>query len=197
MNKIDIKLGEMPNKNYEKFFNKFKEIDTLEVSSWNGTHLLGYFCKKYKEQYQIDYQFKFNSPAPSKCFEVFQIKKLSMRLTSDPVLLKEYIDWLFLNKVNQAKRRLTSISFINNEETVNAYKFNVLMKKDDNQIINRTTPLPEKYKSVFFGSKWSMQTYGELSFAYQACDALSPELVECFMKLEKIGFDKKILEKIV
>ena len=96
-------LNDAPNPNYQKFFDKFLEIETLETKNWKVPHLIGYFCKKYFETYKVKYKFKFNSPAPSKCFEVFQIKKLASCLTSDPVLLKEYIDWVYKTKVVKAK----------------------------------------------------------------------------------------------
>ena len=44
-----------------------------------------------------------------------------MNLTADPSLLKEYIDWVYDNKVVKAKRKLTSISFMTNEGIVNEY----------------------------------------------------------------------------
>ncbi len=142
-------LDEVPNEYYKKFFDKFKEIDALKIEDWKTVHLLAYFCQKYQNIYGSKYKFKFNSPTPSKCFEVFQIKKLAMNLTADPFLLKEYIDWVYDNKVVKAKRKLTSISFMTNEGIVNDYKINVLLSNDKKSNIDRTTPLPEKYKIVF------------------------------------------------
>jgi retron-type reverse transcriptase len=190
----NINLEGAPNEKYEKFFKKFEEISILNPSSWNVTHLLGYFCKKYKEQYQTEYKFKFNSPTPSKCFEVFQIKKLAMNLTSDPTLLKEYIDWVYDNKVVKAKRKLTSISFMTNEGIVNEYKINVLLSNDDKPGIDRTTPLPNKYKIVFETIGFPINTYGELAFIYQMDDE---KVKNAFSQIELIGFDKSKLEKIV
>lgn len=120
-------LTDLPNEKYKQFFDKFIEIETLKIEEWKPVHLIGYFCKKYEEQYEIRYQFKFNSPSPTKCFEVFQIKKLAMLLSSNPTILRDYIDWVYLNKVVKAKRRLTSISFMTNDGIVNEYKFNVLL----------------------------------------------------------------------
>lgn len=194
---FEIILEGAPNEKYQKFFEKFKEINTTEISSWKGVHLLGYFCKKYQEQYQVNYKFKFNTPIPSKCFEVFQIKKLALQLTADPILLKEYIDWIFLKAV-QGKRKFTSISFITNEKILQEYKFTVLLiNKQSPQVISRSTPLPEEYKSLFFNTKYPIETYGDLAFVYQACDILSPELIEVFLQLEHLGFDKNILNTIV
>jgi hypothetical protein len=189
-------LTDYPNEQYKKFFDKFKEIETLDVAEWKPTHLLSYFCKKYKETYNTDYKFKFNSPSPSKCFEVFQIKKLAMSLTSNPKLLRDYIDWVYLNKVVKAKRRLTSISFMTNDGIVNEYKMNVLLSGKQNLNVDRSTPLPEKYKFIFAESGTKINTYGDLAFVSQM-DPMSPELFAAIQKIEELGFDKNILSRIV
>ena len=61
-------LGDYPNDKYRQFFLKFPEIETLDTKDWKPVHLLAYFCKKYEEQYNMKYTFKFNSPSPLKCF---------------------------------------------------------------------------------------------------------------------------------
>src|ERR1017187_6952153 len=120
-------LTDLPNEKYKKFFATFDEIETIDVSQWRPSHVLGYFCKKYKDTYGVPYRFKFNSPSPPKCFEIFQVKRLCMLLSSNPTILKGYIDWIYENKVVKAKRRLTSISFMTNEGVVQDYKMNVLL----------------------------------------------------------------------
>lgn len=187
-------LNEVPNDYYRKFFDKFEEINVLKIEDWKPVHLLAYFCQKYQNSYGSKYKFKFNSPTPSKCFEVFQIKKLAMNLTSDPVLLKEYIDWVYDNKVVKTKKRLTSISFMTNEGVVNEYKINVLLSSDHKLSIDRTIPLPDKYKTVFESIGFPINTYGELAFIYQMDDE---KIVEAFLQIESMGFDKSKLEKIV
>jgi len=196
MKNDDLELGKAPNDKYAKFFEKFKEIETVPVEQWNVTHILAYFCKKYKEQYNIDYSFKFNSPSPVKCFEVFQVKRLAMLLTSNPTLLREYIDWVYSNKVVKAKRRLTSISFMTNEGVVNEYKVGVLLAGKKNLNVDRSTPLPNNFKSVFQEAGTAINTYGELAFVSQM-DPLPPELAAAMQKIEKLGFDKEILGRIV
>lgn len=193
----DIKLTGAPNDKYEKFFAKFSEIESLDPDQWKAAHILAYFCKKYKEQYNVDYKFKFNSPSPSKCFEVFQVKKLSLLLTSQPTLLKNYVDWVFLNKVVKAKRRITSISFMTSEGLMNEYKFNVLLApKNGSSNIDRSTPLPDNYKSIFKMAGAEINTYGELSFLSQISD-MTFEMIGAFQQIEEIGFDKNILTRIV
>lgn len=192
----NIKLGELPNKKYVNFFDRFKEIEHLSTEKWGTLHILAYFCKKYKEHYNVDYTFKFNSPSPAKCFEVFQVKRLALLLTSNPTLLRDYIDWIYLNKVVKAKRRLTSISFMTKEDVVNEYKINVLLAGKKNLNVDRSTLLPDKFISVFREAGTPINTYGELAFISQM-DPLSSELIIAMQKIEELGFDKEILGRIV
>jgi len=192
----DLNLGTAPNDKYAKFFEQFKEIDTIPVEQWKVPHILAYFCKKYKEQYSLDYTFKFNSPSPVKCFEVFQVKRLALLLTSNPTLLRDYIDWVYANKVVKAKRRLTSISFMTNEGVVNEYKTGVLLAGKKNLNVDRSTPLPDKFKVVFKEAGTAINTYGELAFVSQM-DPLSDELTAAMQKIEELGFDKEVLGRIV
>lgn len=199
INIIGGELFDPPNDKYKKFFETFQEIDKLENTQWKVAHIIGYFCRMYYKQYGKNYQFKFNSELPSKCFEVFQVKKLAMQLTSKADLLKAYIDWIFVNKIPNTKRRITSISFLTKEDIVNEYKINVLLAGNDtgSNNVDRSTLLPEKYKSIFSNTKYNIETYGDLSFIYQTCDESSHDLLECFSQLENIGFDKNILKEIV
>ena len=59
---------------YSKFFNKFNEISTLAIDQWSDVHIIGYFCQRYKNHYNIDYTFKLTA-VPSKSFEKFQLDK--------------------------------------------------------------------------------------------------------------------------
>jgi len=195
MDKGIIELYGPPNDKYIKFFNQFSEIETLDVIQWKAPHLIAFFCKKYKEIYNKDFLFKFNSPSPSKCFEVFQIKRLANILTSQPNLLKEYIEWIFENKIVKAKKRITSISFLTREEFVNEYKFNVLMAADKK--VDRTTLLPDKYITIFSThSNLSPKTYGDLAFITQM-DPLPPDVQQAMILISDLGFDKEILKKII
>ncbi len=195
MNKNETTAGELsdvPNEKYAKFFATFKEIDSLSVDKWKPSHVLGYFCYKYQQHYHCNYKFKYNNPAPSKSFEVFQIKKLAQMLSSNPCVLKEYIDWIYENKVVKAKRKLTSISFMTVEGIVNEYKVRYLLSP--NQNINRSTLLPEKYQSFFKEKGFQIQTYGDLAFLSQADDF---QIVGVLQEAESIGLDRNILSRIV
>lgn len=185
-----------PNELYEKFFLKFNEIENLKPNEWKVPQIIGYFVKKYNETYNSIFKFKFNTPQPSKCFEMFQIKKLSSLLTSDSSLLKEYIDWIFENKILKTKRRITSISFLTKEEFMNEYKLNVLMAEQPQiKSFNRTTLLPEECKKILQEANINISTYGELAFIHNMNDK-SNELIICFDKLKDL-IDLTLLNKVV
>jgi len=188
-------LSNIPNDKYRKFFDKFTEIETLEVEQWKPVHLLAYFCKKYKETYDTNYAWKFNDPNPSKCFEVWQLSRIAANISANPKLIKDYIDWAYQNLVPKATRRFTSISFITKDYTMNNYKMNVLLSGKRNLSVSRTTTLPANYKAIFEEIGVFADNYGDLAFLSQM--EQTPEMASAFQKLEQAGFDKDILERIV
>lgn len=193
----DEELSNIPNKKYADYFDKFKEIETLDVSQWKVPQLLGYFIKKYKEQYKIDYSFKYNTPSPSKCFEVWQVNTLSAKLSSNPKILKDYIDWAFDNIVPQAKRRLTSISFMTKEEPLNYYKLNVLFAGQKGSNIDRSTSFPAPYQEIIKEmTNFTIKTYGEMAFLSQM-EPKPENVILAIQKLVEMGFDQEILKRIV
>lgn len=190
-------LPEVPNEKYQKFFDKFKEIDTLDISKFKAAHLLGYFCKKYKETYKANYSWKFNNESPSKCFEVWQFNTLCAKLSANPKILKDYIDWIFSTVVPKTKVKFRSISFITKDETVNDYKINVLLASQGGTKISRSTILPTIYQETLKNiGKITIQTYGELSFISQI-DPRPNNIGLAFDQLVLIGFDTEILKRIV
>lgn len=187
-------LSSVPNDKYGKFFAHFPEIETLEVSQWKIAHLLGYFCKKYKDHYKVNYSWKFNNENPKKCFEVWQMNTLGGKMSTNPQIIKEYIDWVFVNFVPTAKRRLTSISFMTAENVVNDYKVRVLFAGKRDLKVDRSTPLPAKYIEAF-SKVVDIQTYGDLAFVSQM--GTSPGLAEAISRIEEMGFDKSVLDRII
>jgi hypothetical protein len=190
-------LTSIPNEKYQKFFNKFAEIDTLPIEQWKLAHLLGYFCRKYKETYQMEYPWKFNNANPNKCFEVWQMNTLVAKLSANPKILKDYIDWSYQNIASQAKRRLTSISFMTRDEVVNPYKMNILLGGKKCLNVDRSTPLPTNYIEIIDRCALpKLTTYGDLSFLSQM-DPMPLDISILFQALQEVGFDMKILKRIV
>ena len=187
-------LTDYPNEKYRQFFEKFAEIETLDVAAWKPVHILAYFCKKFKEHYAFDYAFKFNNPSPNKSFEVFQIKRLAMLLSSNSQLLKDYIDWIF-RESNAAKAKRRSISFITEEGLVLYYKNSILLKGKKNLNVDRSTQLPLNYRSIFQEIGVNAQNYGDLAFLFQM--ERTPEMDSAFAKIKELGFDEEIVQRIV
>lgn len=188
-------LVSIPNEKYEKFFAKFAEVDTLEVSQWKVAHLLGYFCQKWKVAYGTDYHWKFNNQNPNKCFEVWQINTLVAKLSANPQILKDYIDWVFTNIVPK-KSKLRSISFMTNDDVVIPYKMNVLLSGKRNLNVDRSTPLPSQHREIL--QKWGLMlsNYGELAFVSQM-DPLPTNIETALQEMSEIGFDLDVLKRIV
>src|ERR1019366_4582444 len=156
----DIELTALPNEKYKKFFERFKEIETIDLVNWKSIHVLAYFCQKYKAAFNVDYQFKFNHPTPNKSYEIFRVNALSMKLSSNPVILKGYIDWIFSEKIKGAKRRFTSISFLTNEDALNFYKVNFLLAPKITRSNNLLLPGSPQWDGI--------KTYGDLAFFLSA-----------------------------
>jgi hypothetical protein len=190
---IELEFQNIPNSNYEKFFAKLKQVESLPTEQWKINQTLGYFCKKYKEKYKLDYQFKYNNPSPSKCFEVWQMSSLGSKLSTNPVILKEYIDWIFKEIVPKLKKRFTSISLLNKDEHLSFFKTNIYFEKQTS--VDRTTPLKQEYIDLFKEINIHINTLGELSFINQM--PKTPELTNIFNRLQSSGFNLEILKKII
>lgn len=194
--KDEGELNPIPNEKYEKFFAKFDEIDTLAVSQWKVAHLLGYFCQKWKTTYGADYHWKYNHQNPNKCFEVWQMNTLVSKLSANPQILKDYIDWVFANVVPKRKN-LRSISFMTNDEIVIPYKMNVLLSDKKDLHIDRSTPLPDKFMEILQKhSLLGVRTYGEMAFLSQMAP-MPQHVSDTLQDLKEVGFDEEILKRIV
>lgn len=174
---------------YTKFFAKFNEHETLDVSKWNLIDLLAYFCKRYEKHYGVKYTFRFNNTAPSKSYEMYRMKSLAQMITAEVPVLKDYIDWLFETEVVARKKRITALGFITNVELVNKYKFQYLVP---NASIDRTTKLPSNYQKIIDDlCIIPLNTYGDLAFIYR-----DVEYKDVMDALVKAGMDIKTLDRV-
>ncbi len=198
--KIEETGGELttiPNDKYKKFFDKFAEISTLDVTQWKTAHILAYFCKKYKDTYGLDYSWKFNNPSPAKCFEVWQANTLAAKLSANPKILRDYIDWVYQTYVPRTKARFRSVSFITKDEIVQDYKMNVLLAGQKNLQVDRSTALPSNYSDILREvAGLNISTYGDLAFISQM-DPMPDNLVKAMEKLAEFGLDNEVLKRIV
>lgn len=185
----EIKLTEQVSEHYRKFFNKFNEINTLPITDWNNTHLLAYLCKQYESHYGVKYSFKFNNPAPSKSYEVFQMKKMANMLSSQPQILKDYIDWVFKNKIIEKKKRVTSLAYFTHQDIINDYKFKYLLKL--NAAPARSDTLPDNVIFICSRHGLDIKTYAELAFAKKMHNKQS-----LFEELKSANFQVDVLDRI-
>lgn len=197
MNQENIPLAAHLSIHYKKFFDKFPEIETTDIKAWSNTHVIAYFCKRYKAYYGVDYTFRFNSTAPGKSYEVFQINKLSSMLSAEPIILKDYIDYFFDTRIIAKKRRITSMAYMTDANVVNDYKFKkLLIGKNIN--IDRTTVIPPNYTSVIrdFGS--NVRTYGDLAFVKRCVDNGNGDdkYKAMLVALAKAGLDISSLDRV-
>lgn len=195
-NQIDQDVSKYPSIYWERFFSKFSEIDLLPVSEWKSLHLIAYFCKLYKNQFNTDYSFKFNSNSPSKSFETFQINKLGGILSTDPSIIKSYIDWWFATQIIAKNKKFRSISAMTDANIVNIYKFDILIP--GNLSIDRTTQLPNNYLQIISGHDDSIKTYGDLSFIdiMIKSNTADQKYIKMFNELKQSNIDLSMLAKI-
>lgn len=187
---------EYPSIHWAKFFARSNEIDTLPVLEWTSAHLILYWCKKYITYYNTNYSFKFNSNSFSKSFENFQINKLFNILSSDPKIIKDYIDWWFCTQIVKKKNKVRSISAMTDVNIVNIYKFDILIP--GNISIDRTTALPKEYIDIISLYDPEIKTYGALAFANLVVKTGSApkQYNDMFSALNSNKCDLTILDKI-
>jgi len=188
MKNIDPQLTDAVSTAYQKWFAQFPEIETLPTKDWRPVHVIAYWVKLYKNHYGVDYTFKFNHTAPSKSWEIQNIKKISQQLSSDPQILKDYLDWFFQTIIVAKQKRITSIAILANPIDVNKYKF---LKLIPNANIDRSTPLPPNYMTIIKSFNAPINNYGELAFIRE-----SEEYRGLMDALVGAGMDLKILDRV-
>lgn len=183
-----------PSKHWENFFNKFKEIETLKVSQWKDVHIISYICKLFKEKFDRDFVVTIKGTAPSKSPDMFVIKQIYLSLnTTNPKIIKDYIDWCFENKINSPFRKL---GFFLTSGFVNEFNNSTFLKKNS---ISRSTEMPKEYLDICSQFEIDINTFGDLAFVYAATKNNKDTSSNYFLLLkniEALGFDLNKLENI-
>lgn len=190
-------LNALLSKPWQKFLAKFKEIETIPNSEWKEIHLLSYFCKRYENCYGKKFALSFRG-APSKCTEIYMMKKLMVMLnTTNMRTIRSYIDWVFDFKIVPTHMKIRSIGFLTTPGFGN--EFNLYREKQDK--IGKSTELPAEYKQVANTLNLPVFTYGDLAFIKMALDqspnseARAPYKV-LFHNLMAIGFEPSVLNNL-
>ena len=195
MSKQDnIELSKFPSKKWETFFLQGNKFNEVEIDKWRAAELLCYFASKFQEAFGKEYQWKFNSPTPTKAYEIFRLNTCSSKLSSSPQILKDYIDWIFEQRVLIDKKTFRSIAFLTADEQLQWFRNNRLFAGQTNLHIDRSTPLPSNIKAIV--SSLGCSTFGDLAFLIKA-DLKTDQMIEARKELEEAKFDFGVLDKIV
>lgn len=126
--------------------------------------LLGFFCARYKESYDIEYNLSLNSNGLFRGPESTFIRRILAFFDSDYARASEYIDWVFKTKIEGRKKRITSLSYLTTQEFVQHFKFDSAKRS----LVTRSTKLPEKMvewvkqKTPALVNKISLDDFGDL-----------------------------------
>ena len=190
----EVELGEYPSPKWEAFIIKGSKFAEIGVASWKAAEILGYWCFKFKEAFGKEYQWKFNTPTPNKAYEVFRLNTCVHRLSSNPQILKDYIDWIFNQRVKIDKKTFRSIAFLTADEQLSWYRTHILFAGQTNMNIDRSTTLPPNIKEAVIGI--GCNTFGDLAFLMKS-GLDTDEIKDAKQKLEEAKFDFAVLDKIV
>lgn len=175
-------------KPWQKFFQKFDELDEMKVSKWKDVHVLAYICKRYEKQYGHKFAVTIKG-APTKSPDMYMVKKIRAMLgTTNMQTVKDYIDWVFENKIIAKRTRFKKIGFFVTSAFINDFNF-IKKKKAE---ITRSTEVPGVYKHIASELGIDISTYGDLAFIQIAIerkeDPRSPQFI-LIKNLELLGLD--------
>lgn len=102
--------------------------------------LLGLFCSLYEKQYSMKYSLSLSEKGLFNGAEMALLRRISKMLDNDVSLTREYIEWIFVKKVQGKKKKITSLSFMCVPDFVQEFKF----ARKKAQILTRDTLLPKK-----------------------------------------------------
>ena len=187
----------LPSKWWQNFFKKFDEIDEKKVSKWKEVHQLSHFSRRYEDLYGRRYAFSLRG-RPGNCTEIVFIKKIGAMLsTSNQKTIKEYIDWVFDNKIIPKNKKIKKLSFF----MVDGFGNEFLAFKENQKRVERSTELPADYLSLIESMGLSAYTYGDLEFirmsVNQNPDDESKLIYRKLLdKLYAVGLDNKLLDNL-
>jgi len=104
------------------------------------TCLLGFFAHLYQDYYGTAFTFSLNEKGLFRGPEMHQLRKLYGMLDGNVQLARDYISWIFEEKVKMRKKRITSLGFLATASVIQEFK----LKRERMSVISRSTPLPEK-----------------------------------------------------
>lgn len=155
---------------WEKEYSLYwKDDDKWNQKQHHLVVLLGYFCAKFQECYSYAYSLSLNEKGLFRGQEINVLRRIYTGLQSNPYFVRKYIDWYFLEKIKNRRKRLTSISVLAAPTLINEFKW--VSKKAT--LITRDKRLPQgmqKWIDDFapdVRSHVDLQDYGDLKLFLQ------------------------------
>lgn len=179
---------------WKKFLKKFEEIEdeSLKVSKWKEVHMLAYICKRY--EFLFGHRFALDmKKSPGKSQDIYMIKRLVASLnTTNMRTIKEYVDWVFDNKIIPQRTHFRKIGFFLTNNFINEFSYASRMNKR----ITRSKELPAAYITIAKDLGVNVNTYGDLAFLQMAIDRNKEKDTPRYIllsNLELLGLDLKEL----
>lgn len=194
----DIAIESLP-KVWRTFFKKFEDIDYIKTFLWKEVHLLAYFDRRYFQYYGRKFVYSLTGQ-PSKCAEIVLIKKINLMLgQGNPVITKEYIDWIFDTKIISNRLKIRTLGFLTTPGLGNEF-LEKSGKSSSQKIekITRSMVLSQDHQNILQSFNLEMETYGDLAFAYLVfCkNPKHPIYSKLFQKLTEENFDFGAFDEI-
>lgn len=175
-----------------KYF--WQDDDKWESKKDHLTCLLGWFAHLYEEYYGTGFTFSLNEKGLFRGTEMHHIRKMYSMFGNNAMPARDYISWIFQNKVRLRKKRITSLGFLATPAVIQEFK----LMRERQRVVSRSTPLPEKM------SLWvekfapevldyvSLRDFGELNLMltyYKDGHLQGEKAVDAFVKkLIKTGY---------
>ena len=117
--------------------------------------------------------------------------------TSNARTIREYIDWVFDDKIIPKNMKIRTLTFFMTPGLGNEF----FIAKTAKNKIERSTELPNEYKEVVESLGLPVATYGDLAFAKSALEeapaaASRAPYKQLFEQLYAIGFDPIVLKDL-
>ena len=184
---------------WKKFLAKLQDINNEPFKSkvylWKPEHILGHICNRFKHLYGKEFAIT-QKGAPSKCSDLFFVKRMIQTLgTSDMRIVKEYVDWIYDKKIIPENKKIRTLSYFMTPGFCNEFNF----ERSENQVIKRSSSLPNNYKEIADSLNISVSTYGDLAFIKMAADRtndLNNPNVQFLKNIQAMGFELSVLERL-
>lgn len=181
-------------KRWQNYLEKGKNCSSLQPNEWKDPQVLFYLLQRFKSLTGRDFALQY-SKAPTSSPELHFIKSLkAMLATTNGSILKEYIDWVFDQKLKDGKVQLRTFNFLNVPALANEFlAFRHKAKK-----IIRSTPLPEGWRRQAEEHQIEAETYGDLLFIKLALQegTADSSYRDFFDGLVEDGLQINLLEKL-